>query len=251
MMEMCTPAPRPPFWAARTQNCETPMRMEFSTPALKRTAPGLPACFTPAPQRDFPHQMMDLCTPATGPMRHNSGTSRQEQMMELCTPAHPTIIQTGDHMQLPFEMVLATPAPPPKMILPEIGEFAETCSDIAELTLSTPKKKKKWVLFEDQEHLQGGGVDAEHGDLVNHGSVGRDHVRKQVLQNYEVVDSEGFGGFIDEENEERSSRTTGEKLENLETNLGELDGEQMQRSLACQDGIIDDRDNSAEEKVNE
>ena len=42
--------------------------------------------------------------------------------MELCTPAHPTtIIQTGDHMQIPFEMELATPAPPPKMILPEMG----------------------------------------------------------------------------------------------------------------------------------
>ena len=125
MMEMCTPAPRRqclPIWAARTKNCETPVSMDFNTPALKRAAPGLSACFTPAPPRDFPaHQMMDLCTPATGPMRHNSGTSRQEHMMELCTPAHPTIIQTGDHMQLPFEMVLATPAPPPKMILPEIG----------------------------------------------------------------------------------------------------------------------------------
>ena len=123
-MEMCTPAPRRQcfsIWAARTQNCETPLSMELSTPALKRTAPGLPACFTPAPPRDFSYQMMDLCTPATGPMRHNSGTSRQEHMMELCTPAHPTIIQTGDHQQLPFEMELATPAPPPKMILPKIG----------------------------------------------------------------------------------------------------------------------------------
>merc|ERR1719285_88153 len=108
------------------------------------------------------------------------------------------------------------------MILPKIGEFAETCSDIAELTLSTPKKKKKWVLFEDYEHLQGGGVAGEHGGPVNHWSVGRDHVRKQVLQKYEGVDSERFGGLIDEENEEGSIQTSGAKLENLETNLGEL-----------------------------
>ena len=130
MMEMCTPAPprqRLPTWAARTKYCETPVSMELSTPALKRAAPGPPACFTPAPPSssgDFPHEIMNLCTPATGQMRHNSGTSRQEQLMELCTPAHPTVIQTGlswDHTQLPLEMELATPAPPPKMILPDMG----------------------------------------------------------------------------------------------------------------------------------
>ena len=281
MMEMCTPAPRRqclPIWAARTKNCETPVSMDFSTPALKRAAPGPPACFTPAPpssSRDFPHEIMNLCTPATGQMRHNSGTSRQEQLMELCTPAHPTVIQTGlswDHTQLPLEMELATPAPPPKMILPDMGvtygtalkTFLKTCitnlvtsifliclfqglletsSDIAKLTLSTPKKKKKWVLFEDQEHLQRGGVGDEHGDLVNDGSLRRDHVRKQVLP----VGGQGFG----EDDEESSIPATGAKLENLETNLCGLDLEahHMQRSSACWDEKIDNGASSAEEKV--
>jgi len=252
MMEMCTPAPRRqclPIWAARTKNCETPVSMDFSTPALKRAAPGPPACFTPAPPSssgDFPHEIMNLCTPATGQMRHNSGTSRQEQLMELCTPAHPTVIQTGlswDHTQLPLEMELATPAPPPKMILPDMGGLLETSSDIAKLTLSTPKKKKKWVLFEDQEHQQREGVGGEHGDLVNHGSLRRDHVRKQVLP----VGGQGFG----EDDEESSIPATGVKLDNLETNLCGLDLEvhHMQRSSACWDEKIDNGASSAEEKV--
>jgi len=258
MMEMCTPAPRRqclPIWASRTKNCETPVSMGFSTPAPKRAAPGPQACFTPAPptpssSRDFPHEIMNLCTPATGQMRHNSGTSRQEQLMELCTPAHPTVIQTGlslDHTQLPLEMELATPAPLPKMILPDMGGLVETSSDIAKLTLSTPKKKKKWVLFEDQEHLQRGGVGGEHSDLVNHGSLSRDHVRKQMLP----VDGQEFGGFLDGENEESSIPATGAKLENLKTNLCGFDLEvhHMQRSSACWDENIDDGASSAEEKV--
>ena len=97
--------------------------------------------------------------------------------------------------------------------------------------------------------MQGGGVDDEHGDAVDHGSVGRDHVRKQVLQKCEEVDSEGFGGLIDEENEEGIIQTTGAKLENLETNLGKLKMQRLQRSPACWDESSDDRDNSAEEKV--
>ena len=102
------------------------------------------------------------------------------------------------------------------------------------------------MLFEDHEHLQGEGVNGEHGGPVNHRSVGKDHVRKQVLQKYEGMDSERFGGLIDEENEEGSIQTSGAKLENLETNLGEL---KMQHSSVCWDGNIDERDNSSEEKV--
>merc|ERR1719500_2102256 len=173
-------------------------------------------------------------------------------------------------------MELATPAPPPKMILPDMGvtygtplkTFLKTCitnlatsiiliclfqglletsSDIAKLTLSTPKKKKKWVLFEDQEHQQREGVGGEHGDLVNHGSLRRDRVRKQVLP----VGGLGFGEFLDGEDEESRIPATGAKLENLETNLCGLDLEvhHMQRSSACWDEKIDNGASSAEEKV--
>ena len=125
--------------------------------------------------------------------------------------------------------------------------LVETSSDIAKLTLSTPKKKKKWVLFEDQEHLQRGGVGGEHSDLVNHGSLSRDHVRKQMLP----VDGQEFGGFLDGENEESSIPATGAKLENLKTNLCGFDLEvhHMQRSSACWDEKIDNGASSAEEKV--
>ena len=121
--------------------------------------------------------------------------------------------------------------------------LVETSSDIAKLTLSTPKKKKKWVLFEDQELLQRGGVYGEHGDIVNHRSLRRDHVQKGVLP----VDGQGFEGFLGGENEENIPATE-IKLENLETNLCGLDLEvhHMQHSLTCWDENVD---SLAEEKV--
>ena len=97
------------------------------------------------------------------------------------------------------------------------------------------------MLFEDQEHLQGGGVGDEHGDLVNHGSLRSGHVRKQVLQKSEGVTGEGF---MDEESREESFRTAGAMLENLDTN-----GFEVERSSGCWDETIDDQDISAEEKV--
>ena len=124
-------------------------------------------------------------------------------------------------------------------------ELVETSSEIARLTLSTPKKKKKWVLFEDQER----GVGGEHDDPVNLGSLGRDHVRKQVLQVYEGVDGTGLGGLVDGENKEGSFLITKEKIENLGTNEDWLEAQQLQRSPVCWDGAINDHDSSAEDKV--
>ena len=104
----------------------------------------------------------------------------------------------------------------------------ETSCEIAKLTLSTPKKKKKWVLFEDKDHLQREEVGGENGDLVNHGSLGRDRVRKQVLPKFEGVDGEG-------------------RLENP----CELDLKmhRPQHPSVCWDEGIDDQSSSAEEKI--
>jgi len=173
MMEMCTPAPcrqRLPFPIGRFSNCETPVvsnNMEFATPALKRTAPGdgLPSHYTPASAsytRRFSNQSTNLFTPS-GPTRHSSGTSRQEQLMDLCTPAQPKAAHHEDVLdqnQPLVDMELATPAPSSKLYLLE--ELFETSSDIARMSLDTPKKKKKWVLFQDQVVFpEAGGGDHE------------------------------------------------------------------------------------------
>ena len=88
------------------------------------------------------------------------------------------------------------------------------------------------MLFEDEEHLQREEVGSENGDLVNHGSLGRDRVRKQVLPKFEGVDGEG-------------------RIENVETNPCELDLKMHhpQHPLTCWDEGIDDQSRSAEEKI--
>jgi len=173
MMEMCTPAPcrqRLPFPSCRTSNFETPVVsniMEFATPALKRTAPGdgLPSHFTPASAsytRRVSNHSTNLFTPS-GPTRYSSGSSRQEQLMDLCTPAQPKAVHREhvlDQNQPLVDMELATPAPSSKLYLPK--ELFETSSDIARMSLDTPKKKKKWVLFQDQVVFpEAGGGDHE------------------------------------------------------------------------------------------
>ena len=77
------------------------------------------------------------------------------------------------------------------------------------MSLSTPKKKKKWVIFEDQENLQ------ERDIVGDSHSLKRGQIQENMLSKYEGGNSGGLFEGREDENRSEVSEVKVEKSQRL------------------------------------